>query len=1315
MMRRLLNPAIFLANRLTFGRKFKLIAASYLVVIAILFYALYSTLSQTIHTAQRELDGIALMRPLLAAVQLTQKHRGLEAAMLSGNITLQAAHDASEIEAVRAMQELARALPVELSSGPDWQHILQVWNTISHDSNSWQSRKSFDAHSHAIQQLLAFAGNVSDHYALTLDSEINSYYLLDTAVNTLPAALEQMGQIRAFCLAVLANRRISEEQRIQLSERLGLFRNGLATLGMGFEKTELHNPELKNELLAAATGLNQSSQQIISLIERDMLSRKFATTSQEFFAQTTAMIDAGYQQIFQMLLPSAEAVLKSRMQRAENELLVHIGFIVLVLLVVHYFLLGIYFSMRHNLRLLAESAQNFSDGNLDEHVHVETADEFHQIGDNFNQVADGFKALLARQMENEELLHITVQSALDAFIRMDAQGFIVEWSKQAETIFGWSRDQAVGRALHETIIPLRYREAHENGLKHHLATGEGAVLGKRIEITGLHRDGHEFPIELAVYPVKVAGKISFSAFIRDITERKKAEEALRESEQQAHAFARDLDLQKYALDQHALVFTTDVLGRITYANDLLCKISGYTREELLGQDHSLLNSGYHPRGYFKEMYRIVASGNVWHGEICNRAKDGHRYWVSTTIVPEIGQGGKPQQYIAIRTDITARKNAEEAAYAASRAKSAFLANMSHEIRTPMNGVIGMVDVLRQSELSPEQQRMVRTIQDSSLSLLNILNDILDFSKIEVGKLAVERIPTPLRKVVEDAAQLIFTAANAKSIELSVFVSPQLPHWVASDPTRLRQVLLNLLGNAVKFTSSQDGHTGQVALRAVLCAKPATLADGRPGVQLSVSDNGIGMSPETQEKLFQPFTQADESTSRKFGGTGLGLSITQRLVELMGGQISVRSTLGEGTEFIVEFPLEETAPAQQMAPEPDLTGVHVLAVTGNAVCAEVLTAYCTAAGADVTVVADLAAARAQLQQAQLSPQTQPAPTVLLLDLDASPENESALPDTLRVVQLVLRGRSILAAKAVPVHARPLFYRDLICGLAIASGRMTASDSAALSERRQQSRIHAPTIAEALAAKRLILLAEDNEINREVMREQLRLLGYAAEMAEDGVEALDRWRTGRYALLLSDCHMPNMDGFELTAAIRGEEAPGTHLPIIAVTANALQGETERCIAHGMDDYLSKPLRLDKLGAMLAKWLPLQHAAAETEIAATERGGEPEFSVWDATALTRMVGDNPGMHQRLLKKFLINAQVQLDTILAAAAAGDAVTAGSVAHALKSAARTVGAMQFGELCQEIEMAGKAGDGPACDALTGRLNEAFAAAAEQIQAENRS
>jgi PAS domain S-box-containing protein len=933
------------------------------------------------------------------------------------------------------------------------------------------------------------------------------------------------------------------------------------------------------------------------------------------------------------------------------------------------------------------------------------------------------------------------------------------------------------------------------------------------------------------------------------------ESVRRQAEASSQAYLQELQMQKYALDQHAIVATTDVRGKITYVNNKFCEISGYSHDELLGKDHNLLNSGTHPHGFFKAMYRTISAGKTWHDEVCNRAKGGHLYWVDTTIVPVMNDQGKPERYLAIRADITLRKQVEHdlvqqqlnlerrvqqktraavqseqhlrlvidtsldsiigmdsdgrvtewsrqaettfgwtfaelqgqllhdfiipkryreahqkglarymasgagtvlgkrieifalrrdgtefpvelalspivtpqgtmfsafvsdvtqrkqeqaalvaakgLAESASRAKSEFLANMSHEIRTPMNGIIGMVDILQETQLRPEQHRMLGTINQSSMALLQILNDILDFSKIEAGKLEVESVPVHLREVAEGVAQLMVSLPGSHS-EVSLFVSPALPAWAFGDPSRLRQVLLNLLGNAIKFS----GKPGNVGAEARLSVTSCVLDDGKDGVCFDVVDNGIGMAPEVVGKLFKPFTQADESTARKFGGTGLGLSISQRLVELMGGSISVRSVLGEGSEFSVKLPLRAAPAERATAAEASLAGVQVLLVTGNAFGIQVRKAYCEQAGARVSVAHDMAAARAFLAQS-------PAAThwVVLVDKTVTgPTADFGLGAGASVVREAPRGTQTYPDDIV-LNVRPLLQHDLIQVIAGASGRLNAADTACTDmgrERRDPAlRPAAPTAAEAAHAQRLILLAEDNETNRDVMQEQLRLLGYACEMAEDGAIALQMWQANpaRYALLLSDCHMPRLDGFGLTEAIRQTEPQGKRLPIIAVTANAMQGEAQRCRERGMDDYLSKPLRMTELRDKLSKWMPQAKVEVRVEDAAVAHA----FPIWNPTTLAELVGDNPAMHKRLLEKFVTNAQLQVREITAAAATGDTSALAGVAHTLKSAARSVGALRLGELCQGLETAGRAGDAQQCGALAGGLGAAFTAATTEI------
>jgi len=589
----------------------------------------------------------------------------------------------------------------------------------------------------------------------------------------------------------------------------------------------------------------------------------------------------------------------------------------------------------------------------------------------------------------------------------------------------------------------------------------------------------------------------------------------------------------------------------------------------------------------------AASMSTWAHEHRIQTRSGASKWVRGQATPKRRSNGSIV-WNGILSDITESKRNEQAAQAANLAKSEFLANMSHEIRTPMNGVIGMVDILQQTPLLPEQPRMLATIASSSQTLLYILNDILDYSKIEAGKLTVERIATPLAELAHSVVQLMQGTASSKGVALTQSIAPDLPPAIYADPTRLRQVLLNLVGNAIKFTPAEGEQPAQVSL----ALQTGALPDGQPALLLRVQDNGIGMSEEVVAQLFRPFTQADASTARRFGGTGLGLSISQRLVALMGGHIQVQSRLGQGSDFCVVLPL------------------------------------------------------------------QPA------EVDPAPALQPPQP-------------------------------------------------------RVQGRGNAPSRAQAAASGQLILLAEDNETNRDVLREQLRLLGYCADTADDGQLALQKLQAGSYALLLTDCHMPNMDGFDLTAAIRAAEAPGQRLPVIAITANAMQGEVQRCLSHGMDDYLSKPLRLHELAAMLAKWLPLPDAPDSLQTTAPEGQDNPEtiavsalpasatgqFDTWNPNSLRELIGDNPDLQQRLLEKFLRNASQQLSVLQAAAGAADTQRASAVAHTLKSAARSVGAWALGELCEQIEATDPADATGRCAALVARLGPAFAQAQARIQA----
>jgi PAS domain S-box-containing protein len=763
-----------------------------------------------------------------------------------------------------------------------------------------------------------------------------------------------------------------------------------------------------------------------------------------------------------------------------------------------------------------------------------------------------------------------------------------------KTIANWN--SLVAPEFQQELLAYYYQVIASNDKFHKEYQVVRPVDGQRLWVEALG----EFSFDDVGNPTFLRGTIS------DIDQRKTAELALQKYQDQLEALVqlktREVERQKDQLAQSEARFTLAVEGADVGIWDLnlvtqelyhaprMAHMLGYTLDEL-PTIREVWDALAHPDDiapYRQKLAAHIKNAQVPFETIIRlRHKNGEWRWILSRGRATRDANGRAIRISGTHSDITERKQAEEAAQAADRAKSEFLANMSHEIRTPMNGVIGMVDILRQTELAPEQQRMLGTIANSSQALLEILNDILDYSKIEAGKLAVEHIATPLEELAQSVVQLMQGAASAKCVTLSMSMAPNLPVAIYTDPTRLRQVLLNLLGNAIKFTHREPGQPAIVKLS----LEPGELASGQAAVLLHVRDRGIGMSAEVVAQLFKPFSQADASTARQFGGTGLGLSISHRLAVLMGGQITVQSTPGVGSEFTMALPLQEA----------------------------------------------------------------------LMD------HREATP----------------------------------------------------SERRAQLRGKAPSVDEAAALGQLILLAEDNETNRDVLREQLRLLGYCAELAEDGRVALEKLQSGRYALLLTDCHMPHVDGFALTAAVRASEAPGQHLTIIAITANAMQGEAQRCLDAGMDDYLSKPLRLHELGAMLAQWLPLPETSAATAQFAMDAiapSALPErdtgdFDVWNSQTLKQLLGDNPGMHQRLLTKFLRNADQQISSIEAAMRAGDVQGAAGVAHNLKSAACAVGALALGELCQQIETRGLAGDHARVQEMTADLGEALQQAQRHIEA----
>ncbi len=663
-------------------------------------------------------------------------------------------------------------------------------------------------------------------------------------------------------------------------------------------------------------------------------------------------------------------------------------------------------------------------------------------------LADRRFSVQALELESsEQRYRQIVETALDAFVGMDSNGLITDWNAQAETIFGWPRSDTIGQVPAQVIVPGLYPDAHIQGLRHFLASGEGPVLNKRLETTALHRDGREFPVELTISAIRTGEARRFAAFVRDITERKRSE----------------------------------------------------------------------------------------------------------------------QELIA----------AKEAAEAGNRSKSEFLANMSHEIRTPLNGIMGMTDLAMETELTTEQREFLETVKMSADSLLTVINDILDFSKIEAGKLDFDAVEFSLRDTLGDTMKTLGLRAHEKKIELVCHVQPDVPDALVGDPGRLRQIVVNLIGNAIKFTQQ-----GEVVMEVGAESQTGDCID----LHFAVTDTGMGIPVDKQRTIFDPFTQVDGSMTRKFGGTGLGLTISSRLVEGMGGRIWVESEPGKGStfHFTARLGLQKTTALRPRPAEPaNLRDLPVLVVDDNATNRRILEGMLKSWCMRPTAVEGGHDALAVLEQARKAGKTFP-----LILLDAQMPGMDGFGLTERMKQIPeLAGATIMMLTSAGLRGdaarcrelgiaayltKPIKQSELLDAILLAlgtlppeAGRTPLVTRHALRESRQRLRI---------------LLAEDNAVNQTLVVRLLEKWGHAVTVAGDGraaLAAVEKAGFGGFDLVLMDVQMPELDGLEATTAIRAKEkASGGHLPIIAMTAHTMKGDRERCLAAGMDGYISKPVQAQEL---------------------------------------------------------------------------------------------------------------------------------------------
>jgi len=887
--------------------------------------------------------------------------------------------------------------------------------------------------------------------------------------------------------------------------------------------------------------------------------------------------------------------------------------------------------------------------------------------------------------ESEERLRILFEYAPDAYTLSTLDGIVVDANRPACDLTGYSREEVIGKTfIGMGVISLEQFEGAAATSVHRPDEPLELVLNRK--------DGTKVTAETKTFTVEVKGQTLLLSIARDITERKKAQEAIAESERHYRLLAEN------ASD---VITVMGMDMRPTYMSPSVKRLLGYSVEEAMANGMAEGLTPASSQAAAEALAKVLDEEQKGQKhepmtmDLEFRRKDGSVVWVAASVSLIRNSDGRPVEILSNLHDISERKliedereRAKEEAETANRAKSDFLASMSHEIRTPMNGVVGMTGLLADTPLNPEQQDYVESIRSSAEALMTIINDILDFSKVEAGKLSLEKMDFDLRSTMENMSDVLAVRAREKGLEYVWLLEPNVPTRLVGDPGRLRQILINLVGNAVKFTPK-----GNVDLRISLVSE----SDTEAVIQFDVRDTGIGIPSDKIDKLFKPFTQVDTSTTRKYGGTGLGLSISKRMVELMGGQLGVESREGMGSTFWFTARLGKQSGERKSQELPlGMSGLRVLGVDDNPTNRKVLEHMLQAWGCRVEVVESAAIAMARLHGAVVSgdPFRVAVVDIMMPEVDgetlgrmvkATPQ----LKDTVLIASSSSGGRDDAARLGMvgfahyltkPVKQSQLF--NAIASCVTLEGEKTTAATAAAAP---SCTAVAETSPEQQKAR--ILLAEDNAVNQKVAIAMLRKLGYShVDVVASGAEALKALEEIPYDLVLMDVHMPEMDGLEATRRIRDAKSMvRNHLvPVVAMTASAMKGDREMCLDAGMNDYISKPINRAELVRALEHWASPQPAEKTSP---PEAEAAPAGRVFDRPSLLERVGGDEEICAEILKTFLADVPERIREMEDALVRGDNETLKRGGHTIKGSAGNVGAPMLQEAAGRLEAAVAAGE----------------------------
>lgn len=894
----------------------------------------------------------------------------------------------------------------------------------------------------------------------------------------------------------------------------------------------------------------------------------------------------------------------------------------------------------------------------------------------FMERKQGEEALRREQEKAQQYLNIA--GSVVVVIGEDENLKLV--NKAGLKLLGYSEQELLGKNWFNKVVPIENREMIRE-LFHNAINSDGKTFEFNENVISIG-DGTQKLISWHNVPIYDKNKktIGILASGEDITEHRKVDKELRKLSQ--------------AVEQSPVsVLITDRYGRIEYVNQKFCERTHYKAEEVIGRNPRILKSGTLPHSFYQELWQTILKGEIWRGDFLNKTKDDQQYWERASISSIMDDMGEITNFIAIKEDITEQKEMEEEllqakveAELSNKAKGDFLANMSHEIRTPMNAVIGLTHLALQTELLPKQQDYLQKISVSSQSLLSIINDILDYSKFAAGKLIMENIQFNLWKVIEDVNTILYCKAEEKGIEMVLSVGKNVPMGLRGDPYRLQQILLNLLSNAVKFTNQ-----GEV----VLSVKLMKRKEQRVQLEFSVRDTGIGMSEEEKSRLFNPFTQADGSTTRKYGGTGLGLVISKQLVEMMNGAMHVKSSFGQGSEFAftADFGVEKDEKLASIF-ENNLQNLKVLVIDDNEssrlAFKEILE--------KLTVRVSLAKSGEEGIDYLLKYQGRDPFDLILLDWVMPGMNGLETGRRIRnhsqwsdIPIIIVASHS---EEAIREQGKKLNLDGFLIKPVTPSLLFNTMVEALGKEKCQRSHPLASVMAFPPEWKQLqgarILLVEDNEINLQVAREIMEKKNIIVTVAHNGREAVQLIQDRKFDGVLMDIQMPEMDGLEATGVIRNELGL-QELPIIAMTADVVAERIQIYLATGMNDCIFKPINVAQMFTTLCKWITpelLTLDSVKQIVNPINNYGEKVAEEADIFQLPGInmentllrLGNNKKLYYKLLLQFLESNEDTCTTLTVAMEKGDYPLMLRQLHSLKGVAGNIGAENLYGVIRELE-----------------------------------